>query len=172
MYYENDASIKSIRRRLIILKQCTTPWKLMIKRPVLPLTPSTQKYSTIATSKGYKVVRQFFTRRSVREFAVSLVHSQDTSTSITRFYTSQLFTAFSFRLSNTNPQKCDSLKSHSRREYKVVHSFWVVKVWQSGVRKKWKRYSTPQFFKLVIFSVYPSSIGINWKSIKNIFSVD
>ena len=29
---------------------------------------------------------------------------------------------------------------------------------------EWKRYSTPQFFKLVIFSIYPSSIGINWKS--------
>ena len=27
---------------------------------------------------------------------------------------------------------------------------------------KWKRYRPPQFLKLVIFSIYPSSIGINW----------
>ena len=40
-------------------------------------------------------------------------------------------------------------------------------VWKCGspeFEKKWKRYSTPQFFKLVIFSIYPSSRGINWKS--------
>ena len=34
---------------------------------------------------------------------------------------------------------------------------------------KWKRYSTRQFLKLVIFSVHPSSIGIDWESNQEIF---
>ena len=76
---------------------------------------------------------------------------------------SQLFTAFPSRLSNAGGQKCDLRKLHSWQEYKVVHSFWNVKVWQFGVQKKWKRYSAPQFLKLVIFSIYPSSIGFDWK---------
>ena len=46
----------------------------------------------------------------------------------------QLITAFPFRLSGVGSQKSDFRKSHSRREYEVVHSFGNVKVWQSGVR--------------------------------------
>ena len=43
-----------------------------------------QHYLSNIPSKGYTVVRQFFRRRSVQEFALSLAHSWDTSTSIAR----------------------------------------------------------------------------------------
>ena len=85
------------------------------------------------------MVRQFFKRRPVSELAVSLAHThepQGPSTSITRSPMPQLFTAFSLRLSSAGGQKCDFCKSHSRGGYEVVHSFWNVKVWQSGVRHR------------------------------------
>ena len=67
----------------------------------------------------------------------SLWHTHETqgpSTSIPLSHMPQLLTAFPLRLSSADPQKCDFRKSHSRREYRVVHFFWNGKVWQSGVR--------------------------------------
>ena len=74
-----------------------------------------------------------------REYAVvhSLWHTHETEgpkLCIARSQMPQLLTVFPFRLSSAGPQKCDFCKSRSRREYAVVHSFWNVKVWQSGVR--------------------------------------
>ena len=88
-------------------------------------------------SKEHKVIRQFFRRRCVREYSQSLWPTHETqgsATSIARSHMPLLFTAFSLRLFSAGGQKCDFCKPHSRRECKVVHSFWVVKVWQSGVR--------------------------------------
>ena len=156
------------------------------------------------SSKEYKVVWNIkwsgnVSERTQCENLQSLWHTHETqgpSTSIARSHMPQLFTVFPSRLSTAGGQKCDFCKSHSRGEDKVVHSFWVVKVWQSGVRYRhwpvfsfffsknwlrpidgenfldyffssydiywrWKRYSTSQFLRLVIFSIYSSSISIN-----------
>ena len=124
--------------------------------------PSRARFAFIP-SQEYKVVRDikwsgYFSEGALCENSQSLWHTHETqgpSTSITLSQIPQLLTAFPLRLSNTNPQKCDFCKSYFWQEYKVVHSFCNVKMWQS---------STPQFFKLVIFFIYRSSIGVDWKS--------
>ena len=75
----------------------------------------------IKVVRDRKGVRQFFRRWSVWELAPSS-------------HMPQLFTVFVLRLSIAGGQKCDFCRLHFRREYRVVHSFWVVKVWQSGAR--------------------------------------
>ena len=98
--------------------------------------------TTVVPSKYYKMVQNIkwfgkFSDGALCENSQSLWHTHGTqgpSTSITHSYIPQLFTAFPLRLSIVGGQKCDFSKSHSRREHKMVHSFWNVKVWQSGVR--------------------------------------
>ena len=70
----------------------------------------------------------------VCEYTLRPIHeTQSPSASIAQSYMPQLFTASSFRLCSADGQKSDFYKSHFRREYKMLHSFWSVKVWQSGI---------------------------------------
>ena len=91
----------------------------------------------ISSTGGQKC--DFCKSHSRREYRVvhSLWHTHETqgpSIIIMHSHIPQLFTVFRLRLSSAGPQKCDFCESHFRGEYKVVHSFWNVKVWQSGVR--------------------------------------
>ena len=91
-------------------------------------------------SKEYKVVRDFkwsgnFSEGALCENSQSLWHTHETqgpSTIIVRSHMPQLFTALSLGLYSADRQKADFRKSHFRWEYKVVHSFWNVILWQPG----------------------------------------
>ena len=145
------------------------------------------------------MVRQFFRRRSVREFAVSLAHSWDRAqaqasrtpichNSLRLSHSDYPVLAvrnvtFASLILDGNIKwstpfgmwKCDSPGFDT-----AVSRHFFLKIWLLVWRRKFswlhfqsilmlsfenaKRYSTLQFFKLVTFSVYPSSTDINWKS--------
>ena len=84
----------------------------------------------------------------------------------------QLFTVFPFKLCSAGGQKFEFCKSHFRGEYKVVHSFWNVKGWQSGVRHRhWPIFTlysllgTYFFTKMFIFDIFVQNRRCwNWRT--------
>ena len=126
-----------------------------------------QHYLSNIPSEEYKVVRQCFRRRSVWEFAVSLAHSWDTGpwAQASRALTCHNSLRFSHSdypvLTVRNLTFANRILEGECESGPLLLECASVTVRDS---KKWKRDSTPQFFKLVIFPIYQSSIGINWKS--------